>query len=322
VTANWVHFMGMDDLHRNGKAEHWVSVDHLEVRRKVAAVDGKRIRLEVPLMDDYDASFFDGGHATVTKVEVSGQIEQVGMEDLRIVAPKQTIALGQPEYSGMQVRDVVNGWVRGVTWQDTTNGVSVNAGSSRLTFVNCDIEQSVAVTSNAKPADFAIDGGQILIDRCRASGDNTFYVVTQDREQGPVVVLDCKFMGNGHISPHQRWFTGLLIDNTDVPEGGIDMMNRGEMGSGHGWAIGWSVVWNSEAKTLGMNTPPGSMIWSIGNRGEETDPAFPIYDGGPARATLQPATIDHAGAPVKPRSLYLEQLKERLGQQALKNIGY
>ena len=322
VTANWVHFMGMDDLHRNGKAEHWVSVDHLEVRRKVAAVDGKRIRLEVPLMDDYDTSFFDGGQATVTKVEVSGQIEQVGVEDLRITAPKQTIALGQPEYSGMQVRDVVNGWVRGVTWQDTTNGVSVNAGSSRLTFVNCDIEQSVAVTSNAKPADFAIDGGQILIDRCRASGDNTFYVVTQDREQGPVVVLDCKFMGNGHISPHQRWFTGLLIDNTDVPEGGIDMMNRGEMGSGHGWAIGWSVVWNSEAKTLGMNTPPGSMIWSIGNRGEETDPAFPIYDGGPARAALQPATIDHAGAPVKPRSLYLEQLKERLGQQALKNIGY
>jgi hypothetical protein len=25
-----------------------------------------------------------------------------------------------------------------------------------------------------------------------------------------------------------------------VPEGGIDLMNRGEMGSGHGWTMGWA----------------------------------------------------------------------------------
>jgi hypothetical protein len=322
VTQAWIHFMGMDDMHRNGKPEHWVTASQLEVRRRIAAVSGNTVTLDVPLMDSYDAQFFDGGHATVTRIELSGQVTQVGVEDLRIVAPKQSIALGQAEFSGMAIQDAADSWVRSVAFEETTNGVRINSGSERITFLKCDIVQHVPVTSAAKPADFACNGSQILFDRCTGSGDNTFYIVTQDRQQGPVVALNCRFLGNGHIEPHQRWSTGLLIDNCEVPGGGIDMMNRGEMGSGHGWAIGWSVVWNSQAQSFAMNTPPGSVTWSIGNRGEQTDPPFPVFDGGPPRAALTPATIESAGKPVSPQSLYLAQLRERLGEQAVKNIGY
>jgi hypothetical protein len=322
VTPEWIHFMGMDDLHRNGKPEHWVTAASLDVRRRIAAVSGNAVTLTVPLMDSYDTQFFAGAHATAAKIEVTGQLTQVGVENLRFVAPKQSIALGQAEYSGMSIQDAADSWVRSVAFEDTTNGVRINNGSERITFLQCDIAQHVPVTSAAKPADFAINGSQILLDRCTASGDNTFYIVTQDREQGPVVALHCRFLGNGHIAPHQRWSTGLLIDNCDVPGGGIDMMNRGEMGSGHGWPIGWSVVWNSTAQSFAMNTPPGSMIWSIGNKGEQSDPAFPIFDGGPPRAALAPATVDSPNDPVKPQSLYLAQLKARLGKRMLTNSNY
>jgi hypothetical protein len=37
---------------------------------------------------------------------------------------------------------------------------------------------------------------------------------------------------------------------------------------------------------------------------------------------LPQGIIDSQDKPVEPASLYLEQLKERLGPQALKNIGY
>jgi hypothetical protein len=322
VTPSWIHFMGMDDLHRDGKEEHWISVNHLEVRRRIAAVQGNSITLAVPLMDDYDAHFFEGAHAEVRKVEVSGQLSHVGIEDLRIQAPQRIIALGDPSFSGASIRDVADSWMRSVTLEDTTNGVGTNNNSERITFLKCAIIQHVAVTSHAKPADFATNGSQILFDRCTGTGDSTFYIVTQDRAQGPVVALHCRFLGNGHIEPHQRWFTGLLIDNCDLPTGEIDVMNRGEMGSGHGWAVGWAVVWNSTAKNFGMNTPPGSMAWSIGNRGAESNPAFPVFDGGPARPALEPAAIESANKPVTPESLYLQQLKDRLGPQALKNIGY
>lgn len=321
VTATWVHFMGMDTMRRNGKAEHWVRSSYLEVRRTVAAVHGDAITLTVPLMDDYDTQFFDGGHAQVSRIEVSGQIAQVGVEDLRFLAPQRSIAFTDAAFNGISIRDTVDSWLRAVALDETTSGVSVNEGSERLTFLKCDTTQHVPVTSHAKPADYAIDGAQILIDRCTGQGDSTFYIATQAGQQGPVVALHCRFLGDGHIQPHQRWFTGLLVDNCDVPGGGIDLMNRGEMGTGHGWTIGWSVVWNSTAQSFGMNTPPGSMIWSIGNRGEEQNPAFPTFDGT-TRPSLQPATIESAGKPVLPQSLYLEQLQERLGASTVKAIGY
>ncbi|HEV2134553.1 MAG TPA: hypothetical protein VGR47_09820 [Terracidiphilus sp.] len=322
VTQSWTHFMGMDNMARHGRPEYWIRAPYLEVRRRIAAVHGNAVTLAVPLMDDYDTRFFDGGHALVSKIELSGQISHVGVEDLRFVAPKRRIALGEPAFSGAAVRDVVDSWFRSVALLDTTNGISINSGSERLTFLKCNVVQEAAVTSHAKPADFACNGSQILFDRCTGSGDSTFYIVTQAGEQGPVVALNCRFLGNGAIEPHQRWSTGLLIDNCEVPSGGIDLMNRGEMGSGHGWPIGWSVVWNSSAQRLGMNQPPGSYIWSIGNRGEQTDPAFPVFDGGPKHAPLPTATVNSPGKPVQPRSLYLAQLKERLSEDALKNIGY
>ena len=321
VTQTWIQFMGMDNIFRNGRPEHWIRAPYLDVRRRIAAVQGKTITLAVPLMDDYDAHFLDGGHAQVSKIELSGRLSHIGVEDLRFVAPARRIALGEPAFGGIAIRDIADSWLRSVALLDTTNGVSINSGSERMTILKCSVVQEVAVTSHAKPADFACNGSQILFDRCTGSGDSTFYIVTQAGQQGPVVALNCRFLGNGAIEPHQRWSTGLLIDNCDVAGGGIDLMNRGEMGSGHGWPIGWSVVWNSSAQRLGMNQPPGSYIWSIGNRGQQTDPAFPVFDGGPPRAPLPPATVDSPGKPVQPQSLYLAQLKERLGVSALRNLG-
>lgn len=321
VTAAWVRFMGMDTLRRNGKPEQWMRREFLDVRRVIASIHDDEVTLTVPLMDDYDARFFGDGHASVSRIEVRGQIAQVGVENLRFVAPRRSIALTDAAFTGITINDAVDSWLRSVGLDETTNGFSVNSGSERITFLKCDVTQHVPVTSHAKPADFAGNGSQILYDRCTGMGDSTFYIATQAGEQGPVVALHCRFLGNGHIQPHQRWSTGLLIDNCDVPGGGIDMMNRGEMGTGHGWPIGWSVVWNSTAQSFAMNTPPGSMIWSIGNRGQETNPAFPVFDGS-KREPLAPATIESTGKPVQPQSLYLEQLKERLGSEALRNIGY
>jgi hypothetical protein len=59
--------------------------------------------------------------------------------------------------------------------------------------------------------------------------------------QGPNVVLNSIFHGKDHVQPNQRWSTGILIDSCQVPEGGIDLMNRGPMGSGHGWTMGRGV---------------------------------------------------------------------------------
>jgi len=229
--------------------------------------------------------------------------------------------LGAPEFDGLKMTDAADCWLKSLSFQETTSSVGIDEGTERITVVMTDVVNKTPIIGEAKPFDFEANGQQILFDRITGSGDRTFFFATQARQQGPVVVLHCRFTGDSHIQPHQRWSTGLLIDGCGVPDGGIDLMNRGMMGSGHGWAIGWSVIWNSTSKSFAVNSPPGSANWSIGNRGEETNPPQPARDAGKP-VSLHPGIIDSAGTPVKPASLYLEQLSERLGRDALRNIGY
>jgi hypothetical protein len=90
------------------------------------------------------------------------------------------------------------------------------------------------------------------------------------------------------------------------------------MGSGHGWSIGWAVAWNCKAKSYLNQLPPGSANWVIGSSGEHHRRAIP-FDSIPL---LPEGMYDSHGMPVTPSSLYLAQLYERLGRQALVNIGY
>ena len=130
----------------------------------------------------------------------------------------------------------------------------------------------------------------------------------------PVVI---QLHGGGWIQPHARWATGLLVDNCTVPDGGIDFMNRGEMGSGHGWTIGWAVAWNCRAKSFIIQQPPGAMNWAIGCVGQAETSARP-FDKSPA---LPQGTLDSQGKPVAPASLYLTQLRERLGPRVMASPG-
>jgi hypothetical protein len=321
VTPEWLHLMGMDTLVRNGKKETWVSGD-LKTERTIVAINGKKLVLDVPLADSYDAKYLGPDGATVVKVEHTGQITQVGVENLRLIAPARKITLSDKPFNGLQMNSTIDGWVRNLRIIDTTEAIAIGKDARRITVERVDVTQSVPIQGAAKPADFSANGTQILFDRCSATGDNVFYIAVGPGTQGPNVVLDCIFHGNGHVQPHQRWSTGILIDSCQVPEGGIDLMNRGAMGSGHGWTMGWGVVWNSTAESFVIQMPPGSANWAIGNRGEQALGKMPTFDPGPELPMLPQGIIDSQGTPVTPTSLYLEQLRQRLGPHALKNIGY
>ena len=117
------------------------------------------------------------------------------------------------------------------------------------------------------------------------------------------------------VAPHQRWATGLLTDNSQLSGGtsstqGIAYSNRGNFGSGQGWDVGWAVAWNVTSPDFLVQGPPGAHNWCIGCVGAVVTKTDPNGD------------YDSLGTHVTPNSLYLEQLKERLGNLAIANIGY
>jgi hypothetical protein len=322
VTAAWIKYMGMNDLERPNVDEHWIN-GILKVRRRVAAVSGNAMTFQIALMDSYDSKFLNTEHFTVQAVAVSGQVNEVGVEDLRIVAPAVSVGFHDAHTIAMEIAATADSWVRNVAMIDTTEGIRMDSNSERITLTRVDVEQSKTVTSSAKPFDFAINGTQVLVDRATGTGDSVTYFATEPRQQGPVVILNSVFHGDGNIEPHQRWSTGLLIDNCAVPNGGIHLINRGIMGSGHGWTIGWGVVWNSSAGNFVIQQAPGTITWAMGNRGPLESQGMPDGKGGRVHGIPLPSgLIESQGRPVTPQSLYLSQLAERLGSDALKNIGY
>jgi hypothetical protein len=60
------------------------------------------------------------------------------------------------------------------------------------------------------------------------------------------------------------------------------------------------------------------MNWAIGCKGTPISQSMP----GGSGEILPDGDFDSPNVPVTPVSLYLEQLRERLGPQAVKNIGY
>lgn len=314
VTAKWVHYMKMDILVRNGKPQTWIKGE-LVTERVIERIEGSRIFVSVPLTDSYDEIYTQPG-TMVQRIERREERTQIGLEDLSIIAPAQPVTISQGHYAAIHTKGLADAWIKNIKILNTVNSIAVSG--RRITVDRIQIRHTVPTIGAAKPADLAANGSQLFFNKCTIEGDNVFYLATGAKVSGPIVLLNCLFKGKGWIQPHQRWATGLLIDGCTVPEGGIDFMNRGEMGSGHGWAIGWAVAWNCIAKSYLNQQPPGVYNWVIGSKGEKMKRAMP-FDKAPF---LPEGTYDIHGKAVHPKSLYLAQLRARLGIEALQNIGY
>jgi len=267
------------------------------------------------LSDSFDSKYLNPPGTAVVKIKPPPRLTQVGIENLHIECPAQAVNHTEQLYSALRL----NGedcWARNLVIDETMNSVSI--GGRRITLDRVTVNRKALHQGSSKPAEFAPNGDQILLNRCSVNADNVWFVATGAEHSGPIVLLHCTFSGNGHIEGHQRWTTGLLLDNCELPAGGIDFKNRGSMGSGHGWGMGWSVAWNCVAKSLVVQQPPGALNWAIGCKGERLLLARPFG----TEPKLPEGTFDSHGTPVVPQSVYLAQLAERLGKTAVKETGY
>lgn len=316
VTARWIEFMQMHNLVRDGKPQTWIKEGtRLITERQIGEISGNTIKLTVPLSDSFDSEFSSPPGITVVKIADTEKLRQSGIEDLQIVSPPQPISHSMPHFTALRI----NGedcWARNILIEETMNSVGI--GGKRITLKNVIVKRKALHQGSSRPAEFAPNGSQVLIDRCKVIADNVWFVATGGGQSGPIVILNCEFIGDQRAESHQRWSTGMLYDNVKAENGGIDFRNRGSMGSGHGWSMGWGVAWNCVAKDFVIQNPPGACNWMIGCIGESKLMPRP-FDKGPM---LEEGIKDSPGVHVSPQSLYLAQLEERLGVQALKNTGY
>jgi hypothetical protein len=304
----WINELGMQD--------HWTPAGYIiEYERTIVYINrsSNTVVLDVPLVQSLSATHCD---ASLMKVE-RPRIQNCGVEHLRLVSPYvyETDEENRAWYA-VRVNNAEDSWVRNITALHFPFSCVTLNGGRRITVQDCAMLEPKSLASGGRRYAFYFGDNrthQCLFQRCYSTeGRHDF--VTGSRVPGPNVFLDCVAVnGLSDIGPHQRFATGTLFDQVSTDYWlHVRNMTARYPTNPHGWRGAQTVFWNCEAgEELLVDSPPGSMNFAIGCR----SPLVTRTAGG--------AFIEHTGKigpHVAPRSLYLQQLRDRLGQDAVDNV--
>ncbi len=91
----------------------------------------------------------------------------------------------------------------------------------------------------------------------------------------------------------------------------INVRNRGNSGTGHGWAGAHMVVWNCKASSFSVRNPPTARNWLVGSIGTiASSSGFSV--GADPPGTYDSSGPSGTGKAVHMRSLYYGQLQQRM----------
>ncbi len=299
----WINALRMAQFGWNAEA---YTIGH---ERTVTAVGADSLTVDIPIVDALEARF---GGGAVYLARPTGRITHVGVEQLRLVSEYDTPTDEEHGWNGVSLRRVVDGWVRGVTVQNFGfAAVKIADQSNFNTVQEVAMLDPISQITGGRRYSFYVSGGLgNLFNRCYSRGGRHNFV-TGSRVTGPNVWLDSVAVVNHNDDgPHHRWATGLLFDNVVGDE--LAVQNRRNSGTGHGWAGAQVMFWNTRSDRLISDAPLGAMNWAVGYEGDRTPGRW--SPGEPDGWEESP------NVPVAPRSLYLQQLADRLGPMAVAHV--
>ncbi len=309
-TANWISDIGMDRIVARAGTKQWAAGScELKFERTITAIKANRIQLDAPVVNAMESKY---GGGFVFKFTEEGRTRQVGVENLRLISEYEKGQENIDEahaWTGVGLNHTADSWVRNVTTVHFSHAVSLGSMSKFVTVQDCACLKPVSLITGGRRYPYSFDGQYGLVQRCY-SDHSRHAAATGSGVCGPNVFLDC-LAENTHsdTGPHHRWAVGILWDN--LKGGDFNAQDRGNMGSGHGWAGAQQVFWNCQTSSICVQQPPTAQNYAIGCTGK-------ISKG--SLSDRKPGFYESHGTHVEPRSLYLKQLEDRLGSSAVNQI--
>ena len=304
-TAEWIHDLGMDRIPpANHPVVQWKpGSKDLLFSRKITALNGNEVEIDAPLVCALEEKY---GGGELLPASLDDAIRECGVENLR---GDSEFKGAEDEAHGWVLVDLVaarDSWVRRVTSiHFGYSCVNEHNGSRAITIEHCECLDPVSQITGGRRYSFALDGQLTLVQHCYARNGRHDFVM-HALAAGPNVFYDCAAdLAHADSGPHHRWSVGVLYDKVTVngtpgktASGvGLNIRNRGNSGTGHGWAGANQVAWNCTAVEMIIQQPPTAQNWAIGCRASR-------HSGD--------AYWESFGTPIQPKSLYESQLRERL----------
>lgn len=325
---DWITAIGLDSATvKNNRWRPFV----ITYDRIITDIKGNTITVDAPIFTAIETKWGGGDVVKYT----DDRIENVGVENLRGISEydpavrtsqyynmdrpdsKPTAAYKGEEYFSdenhyrnlITISNAKNVWVRSMSAYHFVNSVvQTDRGTKWVTIQDVESWEPVSVRQGARRFIYHLQGQLALVQRCFSQkGRHSF--VLQGSEASGNVFFDCKAVNPYSTSePHNKWVNGILYDNVKAP------LTARFWDYIIGWAGANIVMWNCEGDFL-IQSPPTAKNYSFGHIGT----ASVIYNSQLQDLTKPRGYIESLDRHVAPKSLYLTQLKERLGAEAVSN---
>lgn len=319
ATANWITELGMDQLCCEPDVSIWTpSGYHIDMDRIITRIEGNRIFINAPITTAIEARYAGG---TIRKYTWTSRITNCGVENLRGVSDYTAADDENHGWILVQINSTENVWVRDVTSQYFGYAcVALYGGTRFATVRDCRSYDPVSIITGGRRYAFVMDDCTFcLVQNCYTDEDRHQFV-TQSLTTGPNVFVDgLSDTAKSDAGPHHRWASGALWDNITVNGNALNIQNRGNLGSGHGWSGANMVAYNCYASSgYVVQKPPGAHNWLIGSVGSIKNGTVYVgpHDAGDYDSSGSGATN------VFPSSLYYAQLQDRLAAPNLQTREY
>jgi hypothetical protein len=306
----WIDAVGM-----NGESpqSRWRPFN-IEWDRLVTDVQGNTITIDAPLTCAIDLRWGGGdveNLRAVSEFDPSVRTTEYGNMDRQNYVAEEYYA-DENHYRNFVIFDnVKNGWVRNAAALHFVNSmVGTQRGAKWITVQDCVSRAPVSRRLGARRFTFALRGQLALVQRCHSDEGRHSFMTGQPTGSSNVF-LDCRATSPFSSSePHEQWASGNLYDNVHAP-----LTARFWKNINIGWAGANTVFWNCEGDFL-VQKPPTAQNFSFGHLGVNAVIFnIPLQD-----TTKENGHIESLGRHVTPRSLYLTQLRERLGDAAVRQV--
>ncbi|TKC06817.1 hypothetical protein FA048_16620 [Pedobacter polaris] len=300
-TTKWIQDLKMDQIAEKSGLVQWKAEDYnLEFERVITAIKGNTITIDNPIVMAMETQY---GGGEIYRYTFEGRIAEVGIENLSLQSEYNGDTDENHGWDAIYFNRIENSWISGVT--SKYFGYScVNLGglSKQITVKDSKCLAPKSQIIGGRRYSFNNDGQLNLFMNCFASEGRHDYV-TGAKVAGPNVFYNCKSENaKADIGPHHRWAVGTLFDNV-VTDGEINIQDRGDWGTGHGWAGVNQVLWNCTANKVAIQNPYVSgKNYAIGLKAT-------LYDGRLKGRPLGVVEGQNKNG-LNPSSLYLKQVEE------------
>lgn len=298
-TKEWIHEIGTESFGGGLSALGWKPGERdIFFTRKIIAIKGNEITIDVPLTTALDKNF---GGGFISVFQWNGRISNVGIENLQLNSAYDINNLKDEAHRWMAitVENAVDIWVRRIVFQHFAgSAVRLLETSKRITVEDCKSFNPVSEIGGQRRYTFYTTGEQTLFQRCYAEyGYHDFAVGFC--APGPNAFVQCQsYLPYNFSGAIDSWASGVLFDVVSVDGNAIRLGNRGQDANGAGWCAANSMLWNCSAARIDCYQPPTAQNWSYASWAQFSGDGY-WYGSNES---------------INPRSFYYTQLANRLNK--------